>query len=144
MCAGSGCCKCSSAGVGKQVQNFDRASGIADLILRTAGTTAAILESRMVLRREKREGHPLLAIDEFPRIPLRTYHELCHRTSPDEADHTPTGGHRIATFSVPGRDEHPLPADGPDKIIGNFSGIDLLEIFHNLFVPFCDSNLLQN
>ena len=32
MCAGSGCCKCSSAGVGKQVQNFDRASGIADLI----------------------------------------------------------------------------------------------------------------
>ena len=46
-------------------------------------------------------------------------------------------------YDFPGRDEHPLPADGPDKIIGNFSGIDLFEIFHNLFVPFCDSNLLQ-
>ena len=32
------------------VRTGDRQSGIADLILRTAGTTAAIFESRMVLR----------------------------------------------------------------------------------------------
>ena len=49
------------------VRTGDRQSGIADLILRTAGTTAAVFESRTIFGREKREGRPLLPIDELDR-----------------------------------------------------------------------------